>query len=217
MIYIASCVEEARKIACQEKRHVLFGKGPLDKRFRMPNLRQWGLCERETLRRYQGCFLTTDLVKYNGIGTAYTITLNSLAASTTAGRQSTVVDNSSNLYDDYGATVIISTSASAIGSSKTVAIYVAGSFDGTNFDQDDGVMGASDAAYTINDITNLKQGVIMYCPTSSKVYNATFSIAGLWGGVMPEKHAIVVCNDTNQSLGSSGNSASWTGITYTNS
>jgi hypothetical protein len=158
---------------------------------------------------------TTDKIAYaNSVG--LTITLNSLAASTTVGRQATVVDNSANLYDDVLVTVAISTSASAIGSSKTVAVYVSGSEDGTNFDQDDGVMGASDAAYTVNSPTNLKQGVILYCPTSSKVYNATFSLAALWGGVMPRKWTIVVANDTNQALLSSGNSASYTGITYTN-
>jgi hypothetical protein len=158
--------------------------------------------------------MTTEKIAYaNSAG--LTITLNSLTASTTAGRQATIVDNSSNLYDDVLVTVIISTSASAIGSSKTVTVYVSGSEDGTNYDQDDNAMGASDAAYTINNPSNLKIGTIMYCPTSSKVYNATFSLAQLWGGVLPRKWTIVVCNDTNQSLLSSGNSASYSGITYT--
>jgi hypothetical protein len=158
--------------------------------------------------------MTTQKIAYAN-SAALTITLNSLAASATVGRQATVIDNSSNLYDDVLVTVIIDTSASAIGSSKTVSVYVSGSEDGTNFDQDDGVMGASDAGYTINATTNLKTGTVINCPTSSKVYNATFSVASLWGGVMPRKWTIVVCNDTNQSLNSSGNSASYTGITYT--
>lgn len=159
--------------------------------------------------------LTTDNIKY-GTSTAITITLNSLATSTTVGRQATVIDNSSNLFIDALVTAIISTSASAIGSSKTVAIYVSGSEDGTNYDQDDGAMGATDAGYTINSPTNLKLARVMYCPTSSKVYNAVFSVANLFGGVMPRKWTVVVCNDTNQSLAASGNSMSYTGITYTN-
>lgn len=237
---IASCAEEAREIARKEKRHVLFGVAPSRglsdaqllriarnrQRDRllgapscaMPDLRLGGLSPREVLRRYKGArFLTTDLISYPGQGTAITITLNSLASSTTVGRQSTVVDNSTNKYDDHAITLIISTSASAIASSKTVICYVSGSFDGTNFDQDDGVMGATDAAYTINSPTNLKQGLVMYTPTSSKVYNGTFTIAGFWNGSMPAKYAIVVCNDTNQLLLGSGNSANWTGLTTTNS
>ena len=159
--------------------------------------------------------LTTDNIKY-ATSTALTITLNSLATSTTVGRQATVVDNSSNLYVDVLVTVIISTSASALGSSKSVSVYVSGSEDGTNFDQDDGAMGASDAGYTINSPTNLRLAAVINAPTSSKVYNKIFSVANLFGGVMPRKWTIVVCNDTNQSLLGSGNSASYTGITYTN-
>ena len=85
---------------------------------------------------------TTDKIAYAN-SAALTITLNSLATSTTVGRQATVIDNGTNLYDDVLVTVIISTSASAIGSSKTVSVYVSGSEDGTNYDQDDAAMGAS--------------------------------------------------------------------------
>lgn len=159
--------------------------------------------------------MAIDNIKYAN-SAALTITLNSLATSTTVGRQATVVDNSVNLYDDALLTVIISTSASAIGSSKTVSVYVSGSEDGSNFDQDDGVIGATDAAYTINSPTNLKLAMVMTCPTSSKVYNKTCSIAGLFNGPMPRKWTIVVVNDTNQSLLGSGNSASYSGITFTN-
>jgi len=159
--------------------------------------------------------LTTDNIKYAN-SAALTITLNSLATSSTVGRQATVVDNSSNLYDDALITVIISTSASAMGNTKSVYVFVSGSEDGTNYDQDDGVMGASDAAYTVGTPTNLKLAKVIACPTSSKVYNGVFSLAAMFGGVMPRKWTIVVVNDTNQSLLGSGNSASYSGITYTN-
>jgi|SRR6266478_478867 len=158
---------------------------------------------------------TIDNIKYAS-SAALTITLNSLATSTTVGRQATVVDNTGNLYDDVLLTVIISTSSSAIGSSKSVSVYVSGSEDGTNYDQDDAAMGASDAGYTIGSPTNLKLAMVMSCPTSSKVYNKTTSLAALFGGLMPRKWTIVVCNDTNQNLNSSGNSASYTGVTYSN-
>lgn len=159
--------------------------------------------------------MSTDNIKYAN-SAALTITLNSLATSPTVGRQATVIDNSSNLYIDALVTLIITNSGSTIGSSKNVFVYVSGSEDGTNYDQDDGVMGASDASYTVNSPSNLKSALTLYCPTSSKVYNGTFSIAQLFGGIMPRKWTVVVCNDTNQSLAGSGNSMSYSGITYTN-
>lgn len=158
---------------------------------------------------------TTTNIKYNATATALTITLNSLAASATVGRQATVVDNTGNLYIDALAEVIISTSASALAAPNVVNVYVSGSGDSTNFDQDSAVMGASDAGYTIDATTNLRLAAIINCSTSSKVYNKTFSVAQLFGGVMPVKWTIVVVNNTGQSLLSSGNSASYTGITYT--
>lgn len=154
--------------------------------------------------------------KYNSVATALTITLNSLANSATAGRQCTVVDNTTNLYVDAAVEVIVSTSASALASPNAVYVYVSGSGDSTNFDQDTAVIGASDAAYTIDSPTNLRLAAIINCSTSSKVYNKTFTIAQFFGGVMPNKWVIVVVNNTGQSLLGSGNSASYTGITYTN-
>lgn len=159
---------------------------------------------------------TTDKISYaNSAG--LTITLNSLANSATVGRQATVIDNSSNLYIDALLTLIVSTSSSSLGSPNIVSVYVSGSEDGTNFDQDTAVMGASDAGYTIDSPTNLKQLRPINCSTSSKVYNMVFSIASAFGGVMPRKWTIVVVNNTGQSLNSSGNSTSYSGIYYTNS
>jgi hypothetical protein len=160
--------------------------------------------------------MATTNIKYNSAGTSITITLNSLAASATAGRQSTVIDNTSNLYDDAMVTVVISTSSSALASPNVVTCYISAEFDGVpNYDQDSAVMGASDAAYTIDSPTNLRLAAIINCSTSSKVYNKSFSVANACGGVMPSKWVLVVTNQTGQSLNSSGNSASYCGITYT--
>jgi len=145
--------------------------------------------------------------------TAITITLNSLSASSTAGRQASVIDNSSNLYVDALVTAIISTGT--VSSPVSVNVYVSGSEDGTNYDQDSAVMGASDAAYTIDAATNLRLAANINTSTSSKVYNKTFSVAQLFGGVMPRKWTVVVVNNSGGALAASGNSMSYTGITYT--
>ena len=79
---------------------------------------------------------------------ALTITLNSLASAGV--RQSTAVDNTSNLYVDAIVNVI-AVLASGTPSSG-INVYVAGSEDGTNWP--DG-LGATDAAYTMRSPTNL--------------------------------------------------------------
>lgn len=158
---------------------------------------------------------TVDNIKYSA-STAITMTTNSLAASVTTCRQSTVIDNSSNLYVDAYVTIISSTSNSALGSSFTIPVYISGSEDGTNFDHDNAALGASDASYTINAATNLKRAALINAGTPGTSYIYTFSVAQLFGGAMPRKWAVIECNDTNQTLAGSGNSSSYTGITYTN-
>jgi hypothetical protein len=158
---------------------------------------------------------TEDKIKYS-TSLSLTITANSLASSTTVGRQSAAVDNSTNLYDDVLVTVSITTTTGTIASTKTVSVYVFGSEDGTNFDQDDATTGGGDAGYTINAATNLKLATVLSCPTAVKLYYSVFSIARLFGGVMPKKWGIVICNDTNLQLSTAGNGATYTGITYTN-
>lgn len=157
---------------------------------------------------------TTDKINY-GTSTAITITLNSLSSSSTVGRQATVIDNGTNLFDDALVTVIITTGT--VSSSTGVNTYLSGSEDGTNYDQDSAVMGASDAGYTIDSPTSLALMGIHPAGTSSKVYNKTMPVALLKGGIMPRKWTIVVTNTTGGALAGSGNSATYTGITYTNS
>jgi hypothetical protein len=162
---------------------------------------------------------TTDKINYNNAtyGTAITCTLNSLAASLTVGRQSTPVDNTANLFIDAAITAIIKNGSSAPGGSASVYIYGFGQYDGVpDYDQDDGVMGAADAGYTINSPTNLHGPIVMYTPTASKIYNKTFNLSQLFGGLIPAKWGLVVCQDTGQALASSGNSLSYTGIYMTN-
>lgn len=159
---------------------------------------------------------TTDKIAY-GTSTAIPCTISGLATSTTAGRQSDVVDNSSNLFDDALLTIVISTGASTPKNGAAAYVYLFGSEDGTLFDSDDAQPGASDAAYTVNAASNLRFGVIAM-PTASKTYTKTFSVASFFGGLMPRKWGFVVVADI-YSTGNTGatDGSSYTGITYTNS
>jgi hypothetical protein len=147
-------------------------------------------------------------------GTSTSVTLTTtIATSTTAGRQSDAVTNTSN-YDDALATLSVVSSSSAAASSKSVYIYIAASEDGTNYDADDAAIGASDAGYTINSPSNLKLAGAIYCPSTSKTYRKVFSVAATCGGVMPRKWVVVMINDTGQTI-ASGGGLTYTGITYT--
>lgn len=158
---------------------------------------------------------TTDKVAY-GTSTAITITTDSLAASATVGRQSTVVDNTTNLFDEVYVTVAVLTSGSAPTSTKACYVWFFGTEDLTNYDMDDAAVGTSDAAYTINAASNLKGPGVISCPTASKTYRRTFQVSQFFGGIVPPKWGFVVCNDTGNALGSSSPACSYTGITYTN-
>src|SRR3954469_13201213 len=70
-------------------------------------------------------------IKY-AASTALTITLAALAASATAGRESTAVDNQTNLYDDVlvGGTITVGTTPTV---NTQVEVWVYASYDGTNY------------------------------------------------------------------------------------
>lgn len=157
--------------------------------------------------------VTTDNIKYSA-SVAITCTFGSLANSATVGRSGTAVTNASNLYDDVLVTIIATTSASALANDKTIYVYVYGSEDGTNYDEEESLSPAADGSYTINSPTIFRGPIAIPVATSSKQYNKTFSIAQFWNGVMPNKWGIIVINYTGQTL--AGGSASYTGITYTN-
>ena len=159
--------------------------------------------------------LTTDNIKYAN-SAAITITLNSLASSSTVGRSSTAIDNSANLYIDAYVTVISSTSNSSLGNDKAVYIYVYGSEDGTNFEQEESSSPFTDGSYTINNPTIFRGPVVIPVATSGKQYIKTFSVNSFFGGILPRKWGIIVINFTGQALASAGNSVTYSGVTYTN-
>lgn len=149
-----------------------------------------------------------------GTSTALTITLASLADSATVGRQSTVVDNTSDLYEDALLQVSVTT-AGTVATPFAVYVYLFGSEDGTKYaGADDGVIGATDAAYTVNTASNLKGPFVISTPTTAKIYSQIVSVASFFGGRMPRKWGIVVVNDSGAALNATGSNhyATYTGI-----
>lgn len=149
-----------------------------------------------------------------GSRTAITWTLNSLASSATAGRESTVVDNTSDLFEDALVTIVIDYPNSAPANDLGLYIFAYG-YDGTDYD---GYATGTDAAYTFDDITangqNLKQVGFMTM-IQNKIQKATFAIAPAFGGVLPNKWGLVGLNYSGQTFDSSGCTAYYRGVYHT--
>lgn len=163
--------------------------------------------------------MTTAAISY-GTSTALTITLASLASDTSliAGRQSTVIDNTSDLAIDaiVGGKITTGTSPTA---SKQIEVWAFASYDGTTYG---GGAGASDANFsptgektTFSLLTSIPTD-----STSNHTYEfGTFSIAQAFGGTMPKKWGIYVVHNTGVALNATGGNheIKYTAVKYTSS
>lgn len=151
---------------------------------------------------------------YGSNGQAITCTITSLANGSNAsgaGRASTAVDNTSNLWLDVLVSLKIKTSSSALGSDKAVYCYAYGTSDGGT-DYTDGVTG-SDAAFTGTNPPNMKLiGIINAVSTSTTYIGGPWSVAAAFGGVLPDHWGIYVVNFTGQTLDASVGSAWYQGV-----
>ena len=135
-----------------------------------------------------------------------TITLASLASDTNllAGRESTALDNSSNLYLDYLISGKITTGTSPT-TARSIQVWAVGSWDGTNWPD---VFDGTDSAETITS-ANHKNSVCRFIAematdaTSDRVYHfGPVSLASAFGGVMPVKVVFFVVHNTAVNLNS---------------
>ena len=162
---------------------------------------------------------TTDKIFYATVNTL-TITLNCLASSSTAGRGSVAVDNTTNLYDDALVEVVLKTAATSTpANDKAGYIYVFGSADGNTYDGSSNENVGTDAAVTIDSPTNLKGPIPIVLLNSNSTYKKSFSVAAFFGGVMPLKWGVVVQNYSGMPLTGTvtDHFVAYVGVYYTNS
>lgn len=152
---------------------------------------------------------------------ALTITLASLAASATwiVGRESTVVDNTTNKYLDYLLSGKISTGTTP--TAGQIRVYVYGQFEDTPT-YPAGVTG-SDAGLTptggaIVIASAFKLAAVMTTDTTTPVGTYWFgplSVASLFGGQMPKRFGVWVTHSTVAVLhATAGNHAIWISPKY---
>ena len=140
-------------------------------------------------------------LKYGTSNQAITITVASLANN--SARESTVVDNSSNLFRDVLVAGFVKSGASGTSASGYVQIYVYGTADGgSNYTQ--GATG-SDAAITLTVPPNARLlGTVNVVANATTYKFGPMSVARAFGGSMPEKWGIIVENKTGGTLDATG-------------
>lgn len=147
--------------------------------------------------------LTTFKPLYGTDEQGITITIASLAASATVGRESTAVDNSSNRYDDVLIFVVFETGT--VAGNKQILLWAYGTADGGSTYTESAT--GSDAAFTRKDPTLLRPVAVIPAVTNAYVHRCgPFSLARAFGGVLPDHWGLVFNNDSGATLsGTAGN------------
>ena len=140
-----------------------------------------------------------------------------IASSTTAGRQSDPIDNTSTLADDYEVSVSIVFPNSAPANDKTVYLYAGGWYGATAGWEGRPALSGADGSYTANDITTTPTGLYLakacYMVQNTTGVFAIPSVATVFGGVVPAKFAFVCMNYSGQTITTF--TARYRSITYT--
>jgi hypothetical protein len=135
--------------------------------------------------------------KYGTSNQTITITLASLAASPTVGRESTAIDNTTNVFLD--ALVSVWLESGTVSGNKQALLYAYGTSDGgTSYTES---CTGTNAGFTRKDPTNLRQIAQIAMPSNATVYKVgPYSVAAAFGGTLPDHWGIVVCNDSGVAL-----------------
>lgn len=131
-----------------------------------------------------------------GSAAAMTITLASLTNG--SARQSTEIDNSSNLYLDALVNVKVTTGASSTSATGVTEIFVFGTVNSQRTDN----AGGSDAAITPKNAIRL--GVMETNANSTTYYGGPWSVAQAFGGVMPSAWGVIVKNSCGSTFSATG-------------
>lgn len=150
-----------------------------------------------------------------------TISLASLATSATrvAGQESTAIDNGTNLYVDALVSGKITTGTTPTVN-KQIDVWVYAAHDETPTYPD--VLDGTDSAETITS-ENVRNSalrlahVVQIDATSDRAYwVAPFSVAALFGGILPRRWGLFIAHDTAVALNATGTNheLKYTGVHY---
>lgn len=135
--------------------------------------------------------------KYGAAGQAITCTLAALANA--GARESTVVDNSANLYLDALVQLQVKSNAAGTVATGYVDVYAYGTVDGGTTYSDSAT--GADAGITLTSPPNARMiGRINVVANAVTYQGHPMSVAAAFGGVLPDHWGIIVMNGTGAAL-----------------
>ncbi len=147
--------------------------------------------------------------RYGTTNQSLTCTITSLANN--GQRQSTAVDNRTNLFMDALVQVKVKSAAASTSTTGTVNVYAYGtSDDGTTYTD---TATGTDGGVTLTAPPNLRLiGIINVVANAVTYIGGPFSVAAAFGGVLPAFWGIVVENKSAATLDASVGAATWQGV-----
>jgi hypothetical protein len=150
---------------------------------------------------------------YSSVQTMTVTNLHSLASSQTAGWQSAVVDNTSNLYEDALVQVVLDFAASAAANDRAAYVYAFGGIESGVYSNP---ASGSEGAITLTNITTTAQnlrliGVVAYNTTGEVAESSPMSVGAAFGGDLPPYWGLVIMNYSGAALAASANTVKWVG------
>lgn len=134
---------------------------------------------------------------YGSSGQTFTVTLASLASG--SARESTVIDNSTNLFLDALVMLKLKTGAGTIGTDPYAYVYAYATVDGGTTYTDPAT--GSDAAITLTNNTKATLlGWVNLAATATTYKGGPWSVARAFGGYLPQKWGIIVLNNCGVAL-----------------
>lgn len=128
-----------------------------------------------------------------------TITLTIASLANNGQRESSVIDNTSNLFLDALVQLKIKSAAASTSSTGVVNVYAYGTVDGGTTYSDSAT--GSDAGITLTSPPNMRLiGVVNVVANSTTYKSHPMSVAAAFGGVLPDKWGIVIENKTGATL-----------------
>jgi len=156
----------------------------------------------------------------------FTITnLNSLATSATAGWRSAVIDNTSNLYQDYAVQLVLAAVNTAPANSKAFFLFTYELLDTSGSDYtttgaaSGGAPNGSEGTLTFPDITANAINMRPLCPAipyvgqNAKIITPWILVSQAYGNeLLPPKFGFALVNHSGMTIAASGNSFKGIGI-----
>jgi hypothetical protein len=145
--------------------------------------------------------------------TMSTPNLQSLASSKTAGWQSDAVDNTVNNYADYLVQVVLDFANTAPANDKAAYVFAYAGLDTVYTDPCTGAEGLITLPdITLNPLKLVRVGTIPYNVQDEVAESLVWSIAAVFGGIVPPKWGLVIIEYSGAALAASGNTVKYRAV-----